>query len=218
MYNNTNIQDNILNKNSIINSYNRVSSFYDYTFGQVFRPGRKRLIEMMDCSNTDKVLEIGIGTGSSFQYYPKETNVIGIDISPDMLRLATKKIEKNKYNNKYISMMNGEFLSFADNTFDKVVAMYVISVTENPKKLIEEMKRVCKDDGDIFIVNHFSSDTDNVFCRLFEKSLMPVSRILGWKSYFPFNDFNKYANLNIKEITKTNIFNYWDIIHATNSK
>ena len=156
MYNNTNIQDNILNKNSIINSYNRVSSFYDYTFGQVFRPGRKRLIEMMDCSNTDKVLEIGIGTGSSFQYYPKETNVIGIDISPDMLRLATKKIEKNKYNNKYISMMNGEFLSFADNTFDKVVAMYVISVTENPKKLIEEMKRVCKDDGDIFIVNHFS--------------------------------------------------------------
>tara|TARA_Y100000590_G_scaffold169037_1_gene193408 strand:+ start:90195 stop:90716 length:522 start_codon:yes stop_codon:yes gene_type:complete len=173
---------------------------------------------MMECDKSDKVLEIGIGTGSSFQYYPRETNVIGVDISPDMLKLATKKIKKNQYNNKYISMMNGEYLSFADNTFDKVVAMYVISVTENPKKLIQEMKRVCKDDGDIFIVNHFSSDNDSVLCKIFEKSLMPVSRILGWKPYFPFKDFNNYANLNIKEVTKTNLFDYWDIIHATNSK
>ena len=40
--------------------------------------------------------------------------------------------------------MNGEQLSFADNTFDKVVAMYVVSVTQNPKALIEEMDRLEK--------------------------------------------------------------------------
>ena len=37
-------------------------------------------------------------------------------------------------------MMNGEQLTFEDNSFDKVVGMYVVSVTQNPNLLIEEMK------------------------------------------------------------------------------
>jgi len=207
-----------LDQNSIIKSYKRVSSFYDYTFGKVFKPGQRALIEKMNCNDSDIVLEIGIGTGASFQFYPDKTNVIGIDISPDMLDLAKEKIKNNKIENKYISMMNGEHLSFPDNTFDKVAAMYVMSVTQNPKSLVEEMKRVCKDDGDIYIVNHFSSESDKFWVKALEKGLMPISKILGWKPYFPFSEFNNYANLNVQEVSKVNIFNYWNIIHATNNK
>ena len=207
-----------MDQNSIIKSYKRVSGIYDYTFGKVFKPGQKTSIEKMDCSSDDKVLEIGIGTGSSLKYYPSDTRVVGIDISPDMLSRANQKISKEKILNKSIALMNGEELFFDDNTFDKVVAMYVISVTHNPKKLISEMKRVCKEDGDIFIVNHFSCDTDNIFIKTFEKSLMPVSKILGWKPYFPFSEFNSYANLDVREISKVNIFDYWNIIHASNNK
>ena len=83
-----------MDPNSIIKSYKRVSGFYDLTFGQVFKPGQRALIEKMHCSESDRVLEIGIGTGSSFRYYPKQTNVVGIDISPDMLDIAKKKINK----------------------------------------------------------------------------------------------------------------------------
>ena len=206
-----------MDQNSIIKSYKRVSSFYDITFGQVFRPGQKTVINKMDCGPLDEVLEIGIGTGLSFKYYPKQTKVIGIDISPDMLKLAKRKIEQEKKEKKYVTQMNGEQLSFPDNSFDKVVAMYVISVTQNPKKLIDEMKRVCKKDGDIYIVNHFSCEDDGLLLKLSEKALMPVSRILGWKPYFPFSEFNEYANLDVKEISKVNIFKYWNIIHATNT-
>ena len=207
-----------MDPNSIIKSYKRVSGFYDLTFGQVFKPGQRALIEKMNCSESDRVLEIGIGTGSSFEYYPKKTNVVGIDISPDMLDIAKKKIKKNNIPNKSISLMDGEALSFPDNSFNKVVAMYVISVTQNPEKLINEMKRVCKSNGDIYIVNHFSSEKDNLFIKAFEKSLMPVSKLLGWKPYFPFSDFNRYAKLDVKEIRKVNLFNYWNIIHASNNK
>tara|TARA_B100000424_G_C22853640_1_gene455115 strand:+ start:156 stop:743 length:588 start_codon:yes stop_codon:yes gene_type:complete len=195
-----------------------VSGFYDLTFGQVFKPGQRALIEKMNCSESDRVLEIGIGTGSSFEYYPKKTNVVGIDISPDMLDIAKKKIKKNNIPNKSISLMDGEALSFPDNSFNKVVAMYVISVTQNPEKLIKEMKRVCKSNGDIYIVNHFSSEKDNLLIKVFEKSLMPVSKLLGWKPYFPFSDFNRYAKLDVREIRKVNLFNYWNIIHASNNK
>ena len=207
-----------MDQNSIIKSYKRVSSFYDLTFGQVFRPGQKAIIKKMDCIQSDNVLEIGIGTGSSLQYYPKETKVVGIDISPDMLELAKKRIVKDKIQNKHILLMNGERLSFPDNSFDKVVGMYVVSVTQNPQILVEEMKRVCKNDGDIYIVNHFSTEQDNAFVKMFEKGLMPISRVLGWKPYFPFDEFNAYANLDVLEMSKVNLFNYWNIIHASNNK
>ena len=67
-----------MDQNSIIKSYKRVSRFYDMTFGQIFRPGQKSVINKMDCKPSDSVLEIGIGTGLSFKYYPDETKVIGI--------------------------------------------------------------------------------------------------------------------------------------------
>ena len=207
-----------MDQNSIIKSYKRVSSFYDMTFGQVFRPGQKAIIKKMDCIESDNVLEIGIGTGYSLQYYPKETKVVGIDISPDMLEVAKKRIVKDKIHNKHILLMNGERLSFPDNSFDKVVGMYVVSVTQNPQVLVEEMKRVCKNDGDIYIVNHFSTEQDNPFVKMFEKGLMPISKILGWKPYFPFDEFNAYANLDVLEMSKVNLFNYWNIIHASNNK
>ena len=75
------LKDSILDDKSIIKSYKRVSSFYDYTFGKVFKPGQKKLVSMMGCTSKDKVLEIGIGTGTSYSYYPDETAVIGIDLS-----------------------------------------------------------------------------------------------------------------------------------------
>ena len=202
---------------SIIKSYKRVSGFYDYTFGQIFRPGQKKLVSMMGCTPTDKVLEIGIGTGTSYKYYPMETEVTGIDISPDMLEKAKKNIRKNNLRNKNVIMMNGEQLTFEDNSFDKVVGMYVVSVTQNPNLLIKEMKRVCKPNGDIYLVNHFSFETDSKFMKILEKGLMPVSKYLGWRPYFPFSEFNAYAKLNVKSISKVNIFDYWGIIHAINT-
>ena len=83
---------------------------------------------------------------------------------------------------------------------------------------IEEMKRVCKNDGDIYIVNHFSTEQDNPFVKMFEKGLMPISKVLGWKPYFPFDEFNSYADLDVLEMSKVNLFNYWNIIHASNNK
>ena len=123
-----------------------------------------------------------------------------------------KNAEAFKFTNDKIIEISKKF------EFDKVAAMYVISVTHNPRKLIDEMKRVCKCDGDIFIVNHFSCDSDNLLVRTFEKALMPVSKLLGWKPYFPYAEFDSYANLDVLEISKVNIFDYWNIIHASNNK
>ena len=51
--------------------------------------------------------------------------------------------------------MDAERMTFDDDSFDKVVAMYVMSVAPDPKRLLDEMRRVCRHDGDLYIVNHF---------------------------------------------------------------
>ena len=145
------LKDSILDDKSIIKSYKRVSSFYDYTFGKVFKPGQKKLVSMMECTPTDKVLEIGIGTGTSYSYYPDETVVIGIDISPDMLDKARNHIESNRLKNKSVVMMNGEQHQFEDNSFDTIVTFQVIEHINNDNLFVEEIYRILRPGGKALI-------------------------------------------------------------------
>ena len=107
---------------------------------------------MMECTPTDKVLEIGIGTGTSYKYYPMETEVTGIDISPDMLEKAKKNIRKHNLQNKNVIMMNGEQLTFEDNSFDAITVAFGVRNFENLEKGLLEMKRVLRTNGKVIIL------------------------------------------------------------------
>ena len=88
--------------------------------------------------------------------------------------------------------MNGEQLKFKDDSFDKVVGMYVVSVTQNPDLLIKEMKRSANQKA-TYLVN-FSFDSDSKIMKLIEKGLMPVSKYLGWRPYFLFQSLVRMLN------------------------
>ena len=139
-------------------AYRRYARFYDVCFGAVFQPGRKAVVERMDCEPGERVLEVGVGTGLSLPLYPQSVRVAGIDISPDMLDQARLRLEQDGLDDAVgLMVMDAENMAFADDSFDKVVAMYVASVVPDPKRLVDEMRRVCKPDGQIFMVNHFHS-------------------------------------------------------------
>jgi phosphatidylethanolamine/phosphatidyl-N-methylethanolamine N-methyltransferase len=74
--------------------------------------------------------------------------------------------------------MDAETMAFPDASFDKVVAMYVVSVVPRPGKLLEELHRVCRPDGDIFIVNHFQSE--NPIVGSLERALAGFSSQIGF--------------------------------------
>ena len=142
---------------AIKKSYRRYSQSYDFYFGAVFQPGRKAVIELLNCQPGETVLEVGVGTGLSLSLYPKNVHVTGIDVSQEMLQKA--QIRKQREGLKHVELfeMDAENMTFADNSFDKVVAMYVASVVPNPKQLVAQIRRVCKHQGEIFIINHFHS-------------------------------------------------------------
>ena len=90
-------------------------------------------------------------------------------------------------------LMDAQALEYADNSFDKVVAMYVVSVAPDPKKVVEEMKRVCKPGGDLFIVNHFSQGRGAM--ASLERMVSPLSKLVGFRPSFPLDDFLEMADL-----------------------
>lgn len=111
----------------------------------------KELYAFADLKETDIVLEVGCGTGTTAIDIVKKFNseVVAIDFDPDMIDIAKKNIEKNAVVNKIkISLGNVEKLPFANNVFDKVIIESVISLTDRDKS-IREIIRVCKKGGKI---------------------------------------------------------------------
>lgn len=200
---------------TILTAYKRYAKNYDRFFGKVFEHGRRRVVEKMNCRPGEKALDVGVGTGLALNLYPKHATVIGIDRSPDMLKMADKHVRAAGLTNVYLSLMDAQRLSFADNTFDKVTAMYVASVVPRPDWMMSEIKRVCKPNGDIFILNHFSNH--HLLPRLIESLFIPFESLIGFRPYFPLDRFIDESGLDVVSTMPVNIFGYWTLIHAKNS-
>jgi len=203
-----------MNINSVTTVYNNYASFYNIIFGKVLDSGRRKSIKLMNPKNGDKIIEFGIGTGLSLNSFPKNVtlDLTGIDLSDKMLSKA--KLQGQKFKNIHLKLykMDAENTTFSDNTFDKVALMYIYSVTPNPEKLLKEALRICKENGDVFIVNHFSNSKNDKL-SLLEKMVKSFSNTIGFRSDFSYQKYIKDLNINIENVTTANIFSLTKIIH-----
>lgn len=202
---------------AIKKAYRRYARLYDLYFGAVFQPGRKAVVQRMNCRAGQRVLEVGVGTGLSLPLYPDDARVTGIDISPEMLDRARARLERERIAGRIeLHVMDAERMSFASNSFDKVVAMYVVSVVPHPRRLVDEMRRVCKPNGEIYIVNHFHSP--NPIVGKAESLLAPLSRLVGFHPDFCLETFVRDTNLEVVDRQPVNLFGYWRLLRARNNK
>ena len=201
---------------AIRKSYRRYAARYDLYFGAVFQPGRKAIVELMECQAGERILEVGVGTGLSLPLYPDHVQITGIDVSTDMLAKAHGRVQDQVLENVLLHEMDAEDMTFPDNSFDKVVAMYVASVMPNPKQLVAEMRRVCKPGGELFIVNHFLS-RNRLLARV-EKTIAPLSNLMGFHPDFELAAFVRETELNVVEQVPVNLLGYWTLLRAHNQK
>ena len=71
--------------------YDRWGRIYDIIFKQVLSEGRDVAVQMLDMNPGERLLEVGVGTGLSLPLYPRNTQIVGIDISRRMLEKASEK-------------------------------------------------------------------------------------------------------------------------------
>jgi phosphatidylethanolamine/phosphatidyl-N-methylethanolamine N-methyltransferase len=158
--------------------YSDLAHFYDSVFGRAFVDHEHEVIEGTTFRPGQQVLEIGVGTGISLDAYPPYVHVTGIDPSADMLALAVEKVRDNHWG--HIEVRNGDAhnLDFPDNSFDWVCTFHVMTVVSNPRRMMDEMIRVCKPGGRIIVVSHFASASPLLY--LFGMIINPVTNLLGW--------------------------------------
>jgi phosphatidylethanolamine/phosphatidyl-N-methylethanolamine N-methyltransferase len=112
--------------------------------------------------------------------------------------------------------MDAENLTFEDNSFDAVLALYVASVVPNPARFAAEMRRVCKPGGTIVVVNHFTSE--NPLLRFVERRLAPLAGKIGFHADFPLGAFLAESRLQVRETRPSNLFGYWRLLRCVNAK
>jgi phosphatidylethanolamine/phosphatidyl-N-methylethanolamine N-methyltransferase len=197
--------------------YDVQSKVYDHTFGRLVQRRIKRAIEHMNIAGEELVLDMGIGTGASLQYYPMDRGrIVGVDLSGGMLRLARRRIADLGVTRATIFQANALELPFADNLFDHVFISHVISVVSDPCQMVREAQRVAKPGARIVILNHFQSA--NRFVAFFERLLSPLFSKIGWRSDLALNDLIRETGIEVDYRYKLQNIDLWETVVMTNTK
>jgi phosphatidylethanolamine/phosphatidyl-N-methylethanolamine N-methyltransferase len=175
----------------VAKAYDRWAPVYDLVFGPVFRQGRSAAIRAAEKVGS-RILEVGVGTGISLPGYAKSSRITGVDISEDMLAKARSRVRQHGLDNvEDIRVDDAENLSFGDNSFDVVVAQYVVSACPHPTKALDEFARVCRPGGEIIITTRVSAT--HGIRETIEKGLMPITSRLGFRTDFPFTLYTDWV-------------------------
>ena len=130
---------------SVREAYRRWAGVYDVVFGGVSAFGRKRAVAAVNLLPGPRVLEVGVGTGLALPLYRPDLDVVGIDLSREMLLKAQEKVGEQALANVHgLLEMDAENMAFASGSFDIAVAMFTASVVPDAKKLFAEMSRVVR--------------------------------------------------------------------------
>jgi phosphatidylethanolamine/phosphatidyl-N-methylethanolamine N-methyltransferase len=175
-------------------AYDRWAPIYDLVFGGVFKAGRSQAVAAAG-EIGGRVLEVGVGTGISLPQYGENCRLTGIDIADSMLDRARERVRRIGLRNvEHLAVMDAEALRFGEESFDVVVAQYVVTAVPNPERALDEFLRVLRPGGEIIIATRISAD-EGLRSRL-EKSLMPVTSKLGWRTEFPWSRYEAWASAN----------------------
>lgn len=183
--------------------YNYFSFLYPIV--DVFlKPQKNILFKEVNAMPNGKLLEIGVGNGAHFKHYKKH-EITGIDTSATMLEIA----RKNRSGHISILEMSGEAIKFSDEAFDYIVLSHVIAVVDNPQLLLAEAYRVLKPGGQVFILNHFTTDN---WLRYIDQSLRQIAKLLHFKSVFRIEDIPEIKKFELRKRINLGIASYFKLL------
>src|SRR5947207_7167641 len=108
-----------------------------------------------------------------------------------MLQKAKKRVDGLGLKNvEGLAVMDAEKLEFPDDSFDVVVAQYVVTAVPNPEAALDEFARVLKPGGEIILLSRVGAEAG--VRRIVEHFVAPVARKLGWRTEF---SWRRYADL-----------------------
>jgi ubiquinone/menaquinone biosynthesis C-methylase UbiE len=143
---------------SIRRLYDREAGRYDRTlegrFGRWLLRGRR---EKAAAYATGRLLEVGIGSGSTLALYKSDVRVSGIDISSGMLAIARTRLEQLGRDGD-LRAMDAQALDFPEHSFDSVAFNLCLCTIPDPARALREAIRVAKAGAPMTFLEHVRSD------------------------------------------------------------
>jgi len=133
-------------------SYRNVAKVYDRLFENMNKGLRMAGLRMFRPSKGMNILDVGCGTGTHLELYQRYgCNLYGIDLSPSMLEVAQVRLGETAR----VELGDATNMPYEDNKFDLIISMLSLHemIQKTRSSVIEEMKRVLKDDGRILLVD-----------------------------------------------------------------
>lgn len=98
------------------------------------------------------VLDVGCGTGSTCRVLAERGfEVYGVDFSPEIIEVAKKKAAQGGVSLR-LQVADIYQLPFEDSMFDIVICNYLFQTVSEPEKVLQEVLRVLKPGGRVFII------------------------------------------------------------------
>jgi phosphatidylethanolamine/phosphatidyl-N-methylethanolamine N-methyltransferase len=205
-----------LNHELLERVYNGYAKRYDKIFGWVFQDGRERALTVLNPRPSDRILEVGVGTGLCLPLYPPFAKVTGIDFSHGMLARAEEKKLELGLKNVELRQMDVGTMSFADSSFDIVFAAYVLPAVPDHRRAMDEMIRVCRPGGRIVFLNHLVNG--NGVLAFFEKIISPLCAPIGFRTDLRMDDVMRERKFETKRVEKVGLFRMWYLVECVNHK
>lgn len=149
-------------------SYDRIISWAEKA---LFGGGREWV-----CSQArGEVLEIAVGTGRNFPFYPEGVRLTGIELSPKMLDLARRRA-RELGRDADLRVGDAHNLPFPDASFDTVVATLALCTIPDDRRALAEAARVLRPGGQLLLLEHVRSSVLPVW--LLQRVLEPLTLLL----------------------------------------
>jgi len=202
-------------KEQVTAMFDNIASKYDLLNGVltvgIDKSWRKKAVAQLNSSDHKKILDVATGTADiaieiNKQISPQE--IIGLDISPEMINFGNKKIDKKSLNDVIsLEVGDSENMRFQDGYFDATTVSFGVRNFGNLEKGLSEMYRVTRPGGKIVILE-FSKPTMFPFKQgynFYFKYILPnIGKMTSkdpkaykylYESVQAFPDYNKFADI-----------------------
>jgi ubiquinone/menaquinone biosynthesis C-methylase UbiE len=145
--------------------YDRQMGFFDRV---LFAGGR----EWACAQARGEVLEIAFGTGRNLPHYPADVHLTAVELSPQMLKIATKRAQELG-RDVDLRIGDAQALEFEDDSFDTVVITFGLCTIPDDRAAAIEAHRVLRQGGRLVLLEHVRSPSLPI--RAVQRMLDPLS-------------------------------------------
>ncbi|MFI5153949.1 MAG: class I SAM-dependent methyltransferase [Chitinophagales bacterium] len=103
-----------------------------------------------------KTLEVSVGAGANFRFYPRLEEITAVDLSPVMLEKA-REAAMDAGLNVHLILSTVEDLNFEPGSFDTIVSTFSLCGYDDPEMILNLFGNWCKKDGQILMLEHGAS-------------------------------------------------------------